>query len=288
MGGTGYYNKVFQVIGTCTDSGEVQPDYGDACQQENLTEGFQTAASFLSPGGVICVADDFVVEPNTSFHLTKFTMHTLLLGGGLHNATINIRSAVDGAPGPILHSFVNKGPATEDYNGYWPFPGMPFDVVSVFITFSWENAPIELSEGNYFIEVIPTPYSTDFLTWEATSQPAIGFDSYSSFDMGATWEEHPGYNLVFSVEGYCDSTLDTQTHEQTTIKYFPNPVKDVLQFTTEEQIKNVTIYNMEGREIIGYTVSGNTIDMQRLATGIYMVKVQLDNGNSDVIKIVKE
>ncbi len=45
---------------------------------------------------------------------------------------------------------------------------------------------------------------------------------------------------------------------------------------------------MEGREIIGYTVSENTIDMQRLATGIYMVRMQLSNGNLETFKIVKE
>ena len=32
-GGTGYYNKVFQVMGTCEDSGETPPEYGEVCEQ---------------------------------------------------------------------------------------------------------------------------------------------------------------------------------------------------------------------------------------------------------------
>lgn len=79
-GGTGYYSKVFQMIGTCTDSGEVYPDYGDECHQENAFDAFQVAATFIASGSVVSVADDFTVAPNTTFYLTDFTMHSILLG----------------------------------------------------------------------------------------------------------------------------------------------------------------------------------------------------------------
>jgi len=287
-GGTGYYSKVFQINGTCADSGEVQPDLGDACNQENAFDAFEVAATFLAGNSVVSVADDFTVAPNTTFYLTDFTMHSILLGGGLHNATINIRSSVDGAPGAILHSFLQKGPAEEKYNGYWPFPGIPFDVVSVFIKFSWENEPIMLTEGNYFIEVIPTPYATELLAWLATPQPGIGDYSYTSFDEGATWEVHEGINQVFSVDGFCSENLGVETPQASSLKYFPNPVKDILQIATDEQIDSVKIYNIEGREVSGFIVSNKNIDMQSLATGIYMVKLQLENGNSENFKIVKQ
>jgi len=288
-GGTGYYNKVFQVTGTCADSGEVQPDYGDACHQENSPSEIETAATFLSPDGIVSVADDFVVEPNTTFYLTKFTMHSLLLGGGLYNATINIRSEVNGAPGQVLHSYVNKGPSTEDYNGYTPFPGMIFDVVSVLTSFSFEDAPIMLTEGNYFIEVIPTPYATDFLAWQGTWQPGIGFSSYSSFDQGESWQIHDDLNLVLSVDGFCSSTLGTQTPVTAiNLKYFPNPVKDILHIETDMQINNIAVYNMEGREVSFTKVSEKNIDMQKLSSGIYMVKMQFGNGNSETFKVIKE
>lgn len=286
-GGTGYYNKVFQVLGMCADSGEVQPDLGDACHQENAHNAYEVAATFLSPSGIVSVADDFTVAPNTTFYLTNFTMHSILLGGGLHNATINIRSSADGAPGAILHSFVNKGPSEERYNGYWAFPGSPFDVVSVFISFSFE--PIQLTEGNYFIEVIPTPYATELLAWESTPLPGIGNYSYSSFDQGATWVEHDGINQVFSVDGFCETSLGVETPQQASgFNYFPNPVKDVLRIDSQKQISTVAIYNIEGREVSGFVFDQHQINMQTLASGVYLVKVQLENGNAEVLRIVKE
>lgn len=288
-GGTGYYSKVFQVIGDCEDSGEVQPEYGDACMQENAFESFQVAATFMNSEGMVPVADDFTVAPNTTFYLTKFTMHTILLGGGLHNATINIRSSVDGAPGEILHAFEQKGPSVEKYNGYWPFPGIPFDIVSVPITFSFESDPIMLTPGNYFIEVIPTPYATDLLGWLGTTQPGIGNYSFSSFDGGATWEEHQGLNMVMSVEGFCSESLGTQTPEmRSDLRYYPNPVRDVLTIDREQSVNRIAIYNMEGREVSGYRALGNSIDMQHLATGVYIVKVMYKDGSSDVLKIAKQ
>jgi len=287
--GTGYYNKVFEVIGDCEDSGEEQPEYGEACQQENLPNGFYTAATFLMPGGIVSVADDIVVEPNTTFHLTKFTMHSLLLGAGLDNATINIRSEVGGAPGPVLHSYATKGPSTEDYNGYTPFPGMIFDVVSVLISFSFENEPIVLTEGNYFIEVIPTPHATDFLAWQGTWEPSIGFSSYSSFDQGNTWQIHDDLNLVFSVDGFCGSTLGTDTPEAAaSIKYFPNPVRDLLQIESERKVDAVALYNMGGQEVRFDRVSEKNIDMQELASGVYLVKLQFGDGNFETFKVIKE
>lgn len=288
-GGTGYYSKVFQMIGTCADSGEEYPDYGDACHQENAFDGFQTAASFIQAGSVLSVADDFTVAPNTTFYLTDFTMHSILLGGGLNNATINIRSSVDGAPGAILHSFFQKGPQEEKYDGYWPFPGIPFDIVSVFIKFSWEHEPIALTQGNYFIEVIPTPNSTDLLAWLATSQPGIGDYSYTSFDHGVTWVMHEGINQVFSVDGFCTTTLGTDDPQAgNNLNFYPNPVKDVLHITSADVVSNIAVYNMEGREVTGYKLHENTVNMEALSNGIYIVKAHFENGAFEVFKIVKE
>ncbi len=287
-GGTGYYNKVFQVLGTCADSGETQPDYGDACEQQNVSNNYEDGTPFITNGGVVSVADDFTVDAGSIFHLTDFTMNTLLLGGGLHNATINIRSSVSGVPGEVLHSFANKSPYYEKYNGYYPFPGSPFDVASIIINFSFAHAPVELAEGSYFIEVIPTPNSAEFITWEKTSMPGIGEFSYTSYDGGATWQTNHDYNQVFTIGGYCSTNLGTHTTEKTTLlQYAPNPVKDVLQLTTDQQIRSIALYDIEGREVSGYTVNGQSVDMQTLSSGMYLVKVVLANDLSETFKVVK-
>lgn len=287
-GGAGYYSKVFQVSGTCADSGETQPDYGDACDQENPSNNYEDGTLFTTSSGIVSVADDFTVAPGTTFHLTDFTMNTMLLGGGIHNATIKIRASSNGVPGEVLHSFVNKSPFYERYNGYWPFPGSPFDVASIIINFSFAFEPVELTEGNYFIEVIPTPNAAEFITWERTSMPGIGEFSYTSYDGGTTWQINQDFNQVFSVAGYCSSDLGTHNPEKASVlQYAPNPVKDLLQITTDHQISGITVFNMEGREVKGYSVNGKSVDLQSLSSGMYLVKVALDNDLSETFKVVK-
>src|SRR5690606_12624874 len=205
-GGTGYYNKVFQVIGSCEDSGETPPDLGEVCEQGNESNDHETGTNFLNGQSVFSIADDFIVAENTTFNLTQFTVDALLLGGGFHNATLKIRSSENNAPGEVLYSFTNKGPQQEQYFGYFDFPGYPLDVVAIKLDFAFDE-PIALEEGTYFIEVIPTPYATDFLTWEATSLPGIGSDSYTSTDGGTTWSINDGFNQVFTIGGFCEASL---------------------------------------------------------------------------------
>lgn len=287
-GGTGYYNKVFQVIGTCEDSGEVLPDLGEACGQENLANNHETGVPFIGNGLTQSVADDFIVPENTVFYLAQFNFDALLLGGGMHNATINIRSTVNNMPGEILYSFLNKGPEFEEFGGYWPMAGSPFDVVAVKTGFSFDE-PIELEAGTYFIEVIPTPNASELITWEATSQPGIGSFSYSSADGGNSWTMNDGYNQVFTVNGFCAERLGINDSQiVANFNYYPNPVTNVLNISSKTNFKQLAIYNLVGQKVADFNAASHTINMESLTAGIYILKAEFENGQVETTKIIKQ
>ena len=285
-GGGGYYNKVFQVMGTCTATGEEQPDYGDVCSRENASNNYEGGAHFIQMAQIVTIADDFMVAPNTTFHLTDFKMHALMLGT-MQNATIKIRSSVNFVPGEVLYSFVHKGPDYEEFGGNVPFPGSRSDVAAVNTNFKF-NEPVELTAGNYFIEVTPTLAYSDLMVWETTTLPSMGVFSYTSYDDGATWVQNTEVNQVFTVGGFCTETLGIDAPQVNKLTYYPNPVKDILQITTDKTISSIAVYNIEGREIKDTSFTNNAVNMQALASGIYVVKLQLDNGTTDVIKVIKE
>lgn len=286
-GGGGYYSKVFQIIGECADSGETMPDYGDTCNQSNASNNHQGGESFLQLGQILSLADDFVVPANTTFTLTDFTLHTMLLGR-MNNATIKIRSSQFSTPSTVLYTFTNKGPEYTQYDGAIPVSGSDAYSVAVQTNFSFDDEPIELQAGTYFIEVIPTPDYSDYLVWETTTLPGIGGYCFTSDTDGNTWSVNTGKNFVFDVKGYCRSSLGIDTPKATNLTYYPNPVKDVLQITSQKQVTGVAIYNIEGREINGYSINNNTVNMQTLASGLYIVKAQLEGGTTEVFKIIKE
>jgi len=69
--------------------------------------------------------------------------------------------------------------------------------------------------------------------------------------------------------------------------YYPNPVNDVLHFSSNSPIEKVTISNMLGQTININTNSGNkSLDLSDLSNGNYFVKITIE-GISKTIKIIK-
>jgi len=71
-------------------------------------------------------------------------------------------------------------------------------------------------------------------------------------------------------------------------KYYPNPVNDILTFSSNQPIDKVVVSNMLGQEVKANLSSDKTsLDMSNLASGNYLVKVTIE-GVSKTIKVVKK
>ncbi|MFP9098080.1 T9SS type A sorting domain-containing protein [Flavobacterium sp. RHBU_24] len=80
-------------------------------------------------------------------------------------------------------------------------------------------------------------------------------------------------------------TLSSPSYTTNTVTVYPNPVKDVLTITGNGMAANTgtEIYDLAGRRIFYEKLSGNTLNVSALPSGIYMVKI---GGGS--AKFVKE
>jgi hypothetical protein len=69
---------------------------------------------------------------------------------------------------------------------------------------------------------------------------------------------------------------------------YPNPTKDILNIETKNNstISSASVYNTLG-QIVMSTTTANTINVSSLTTGIYFIKVKLNNKES-IIKFIKE
>lgn len=69
---------------------------------------------------------------------------------------------------------------------------------------------------------------------------------------------------------------------------FPNPVCERLKVTAEN-VKVVQLHNTSGQVVLETSaVPAGGIDIGKLATGIYLVRIELSDGATTVTKIVKE
>lgn len=82
-----------------------------------------------------------------------------------------------------------------------------------------------------------------------------------------------------------NTTLGTDHFTNSNFRYFPNPVKDVLNISNDDSISSVAIYNLLGQQVLSQNVRANEVklDVSSLAQGNYLVKVYADN----TVKVVK-
>ena len=71
------------------------------------------------------------------------------------------------------------------------------------------------------------------------------------------------------------------------MEIYPNPVTNGTLFINAKlnAEKNITVYDVLGEEVLNTTTASNTVNVSKLAAGIYIVKV-IENGNSATRKLV--
>ena len=73
------------------------------------------------------------------------------------------------------------------------------------------------------------------------------------------------------------------------VSYFPNPVNDKLTLKAQQNIQNVSVFNMLGQEVMRTEMNTQRgeLDMSSLQSGAYFVKVTVNN-TVETIKIIKK
>ncbi|MBM6497819.1 T9SS type A sorting domain-containing protein, partial [Flavobacterium macrobrachii] len=73
------------------------------------------------------------------------------------------------------------------------------------------------------------------------------------------------------------------------LKLYPNPTKNTLNVSYNQEISNVEVYNLVGQRVANLSPNANEgqLDMSNLASGAYFVKVTSNNATKTV-KVIKE
>ena len=86
-----------------------------------------------------------------------------------------------------------------------------------------------------------------------------------------------------------DALLSAGSFEVNGFEYFPNPVNDNLSLRAQDNIQNVSVYNMLGQEVSRMTPNAvsSEVNMSNLSQGAYFVKVTI-NGTTETIRVLKK
>ena len=105
------------------------------------------------------------------------------------------------------------------------------------------------------------------------------------------WEETeviPGvftYSWAFLYGNVGTLGIDDVSH--TTISIYPNPVSEMLYVDSSEPIKTIKIFNKIG-QLVRSNSNYNKIDTENMQSGLYIVHVYFENGQSEIQKLIKQ
>jgi len=96
-----------------------------------------------------------------------------------------------------------------------------------------------------------------------------------------------GYGIPNFEVAYNDMLSVSDVSQQgNLISVYPNPASGKINIQSEKEIREVELISVEGKIVRKYS-SANQLDLNSLPNGIYMLKIQLENGKTEVEKIIK-
>lgn len=169
-----------------------------------------------------------------------------------------------------------------------------FDIESIMPLESSHNYRMSVSgnKAEFLFEYINLPFPPSNLR---SGYVVFKIKTKSTLVVGNTFSNSANiyfdYNFPIVTNNYTtiiQNSLGIQENELINdISIYPNPVKDILNFKTEQNVIKAEVYDIAGRILSSNSVSENKIDMSELKTGNYILKLYTEKGIMNT-KIIKE
>jgi hypothetical protein len=109
-----------------------------------------------------------------------------------------------------------------------------------------------------------------------------GTDLILNYQTGST--ENVGISLIQKLTFSPFTAVSNVLDDANSIAVYPNPSSNFIFFKNlPEGSSDVTVYSINGMKMLNVSAANNQVDVSRLATGIYLIKV-----NNQVLKFSKQ
>lgn len=235
-----------------------------------------------SPGDNVATINQIVVnsfDPNDKTCLEGTTLNPSMAGKYVHYMIRFENLGTADAQNVVVKDIIDT--SKFDINSLIPIKG----------SHTFETRISDINKVEFIFENIDLPFD------DANNDGYIAFKikTKSNLVVGDTFSNlaniYFDYNAPIITNNYITTLQNSLGLEDNNslqaIVAFPNPVKDVLNFTSEQSIIKVQIYDVSGRILSSNTTSDNKIDLRNLKSGNYFIKVFTEIG-SQSMKIIKD
>ncbi|WP_052480521.1 fibronectin type III domain-containing protein [Chryseobacterium sp. StRB126] len=131
-----------------------------------------------------------------------------------------------------------------------------------------------------------TGFDHTFLLNYDSSISSCGLNGTGQLGNGSTANSSSFVSLTCPVSNLAVEEVISSANN---LKVFPSPVNDILNVSSDQKIISVTILNTAGQLILTKVINNKiaTVDVSGLISGVYMVKINLDNRNVKTVKVIK-
>lgn len=92
------------------------------------------------------------------------------------------------------------------------------------------------------------------------------------------WEEG-NKDKAIKIRYLVNQSVSTKAFDRSSVKVYPNPTEGLFRIEGVQDLRQVTIYNIVGEEIMTFNVtSERSYDISNLSSGFYLVKLIRENG----------
>ena len=157
------------------------------------------------------------------------------------------------------------------------------------------NIPVRLkleAAGGVFVELdtnttLENQWET--LTWDFSGQTA-GIDFTTVVVFFEFVPDLPGDGSTYYYDDIeVTQALSISDYESFSISSFPNPVKNIWNVSSIDEISQINIYNILGENVATFSPYTNTysLDMSHFNSGIYLMKIVSSIGETHTLKVLK-
>lgn len=157
------------------------------------------------------------------------------------------------------------------------------------------NIPVRLkleAAGGVFVELdtnttLENQWET--LTWDFSGQTA-GIDFTTVVVFFEFVPDLPGDGSTYYYDDIeVTQALSISDYESFSVSSFPNPVKNIWNVSSIDEISQINIYNILGENVATFSPYMNTysLDMSHFNSGIYLMKIVSSKGETNTLKVLK-
>ena len=157
------------------------------------------------------------------------------------------------------------------------------------------DIPVRLkleAAGDVFIELdtnttLENQWET--LTWDFSGQTA-GIDFTTVVVFFEFVPDLPGDGSTYYYDDIeVAQALSISDYESFSVSSFPNPVNDTWNVSSADEISQINIYNILGKNVATFSPYKNTysLDMSHFDSGIYLIKIVSSIGEPHTLKVLK-